>query len=538
MSRNGSGQYNLPAGNPVVSNTTISSTWANTTLQDIGSALTQSIAKDGQTVATGNLPMGGFRHTNVAAATQANEYARLDQVQNSVSSQLNVSGSNTITATGAPPVTSYVLGARYSFIADASNTGPVTINIDTLGAKAITKNGAIPLTNLDLVAGRVYLISYDGTQFQLINDETYSHGADIASAATVDLDAATGDVIDITGTTTITAITLADGQERTVRFTGVLTITNGASLVNISNADIQTAAGDFAVFRGYPSGVVRMTSYSRATGQALITNNTIPVRQTVLSGPVDNNGFSNFGGSTGSTTVTATGTLIATAANGFSLTSPQDRIGSITNPSWTGLNVNGDMYLYIDINADGTCATGSSTLEPIYRRGGADVVTNGQFVFNIQQMVGKVGNGTVANQTYRVYVGEVNVVSNVVFLIKWYALMGRYESAAIPLPSAGSNITLTHNLGVSSGIEVDCFATNLIAQNGYSVGSTVKPLAYYIVNSANIGGEPVSNKNKNQMDIQAGSNGTGWIQVNIGVGGGVAMTNANWNLVGTARRTW
>jgi hypothetical protein len=264
----------------------------------------------------------------------------------------------------------------------------------------------------------------------------------------------------------------------------------------------------------------------------------IPVRQTVLSGPVDNNGFSNFGGAGGSTTVTASGTLILTAANGFSATSPQDRVGSITNPSWTGLNVNGDMYLYLDINADGTCTPGASTLAPIYRRGGADVTTNGQFVFNIQQMVGKVGNGTVANQTYRVYVGEVNVVSNVVLLIKWYALMGRYESAPIPLPSAGTNITLTHNLGISSGIEVDCFATNLIAQNGYSVGSTVKPLAFYVVNSANIGGEPVSNKNKNQMDIQAGSNGTGWIQVNIGVGGGVSMTNANWNLVGTARRNW
>jgi hypothetical protein len=55
MSRNGSGTYTLPAGNPVVTGTTISSTWANNTLTDISTALTGSIAADGQTPITGAL---------------------------------------------------------------------------------------------------------------------------------------------------------------------------------------------------------------------------------------------------------------------------------------------------------------------------------------------------------------------------------------------------------------------------------------------------------------------------------------------------
>jgi len=55
MSRNGNGQFNLVAGNPVVTATTISSTWANNTLSDIANALTQSIAADGQTTITGPL---------------------------------------------------------------------------------------------------------------------------------------------------------------------------------------------------------------------------------------------------------------------------------------------------------------------------------------------------------------------------------------------------------------------------------------------------------------------------------------------------
>ena len=55
MSRNGTGTYNLPAGNPVVTGTTISSTWANNTLADIATALSGSIASDGQTPIIGPL---------------------------------------------------------------------------------------------------------------------------------------------------------------------------------------------------------------------------------------------------------------------------------------------------------------------------------------------------------------------------------------------------------------------------------------------------------------------------------------------------
>lgn len=69
MSRNGSGVYSLPAGNPVVTNTTISSTWANNTLADIATALTGSVAADGQTPMTGQLDMNSLKIKNLAAGT-------------------------------------------------------------------------------------------------------------------------------------------------------------------------------------------------------------------------------------------------------------------------------------------------------------------------------------------------------------------------------------------------------------------------------------------------------------------------------------
>jgi len=97
-----------------------------------------------------------------------------------------------------------------------------------------------------------------------------AHGADIASASTINLTTATGNLVDITGTTTITAITLAEGAERTVRFTGALTLTNGASLVLMGLlGDITTAAEDMATFRGYAAGVVRLVHYTRKSGAPL-----------------------------------------------------------------------------------------------------------------------------------------------------------------------------------------------------------------------------------------------------------------------------
>ena len=69
MSRNGTGTYSLPAGNPVVTGTTISTTWANTTLTDLATAMTGSVAADGQTPITGALQMGGNDISNAGTVT-------------------------------------------------------------------------------------------------------------------------------------------------------------------------------------------------------------------------------------------------------------------------------------------------------------------------------------------------------------------------------------------------------------------------------------------------------------------------------------
>lgn len=93
-----------------------------------------------------------------------------------------------------------------------------------------------------------------------------AQGANIASASTINLTTATGNSLHVTGTTTITAVTLAQGAVRFVTFDGALTLTNGASLILPTGANIVTAAGDTAVFIGEAAGVVRCYEYQRATG--------------------------------------------------------------------------------------------------------------------------------------------------------------------------------------------------------------------------------------------------------------------------------
>jgi len=55
MPRNASGTYSLPAGNPVVTGETITTTWGNTTLADVAAEITNSLDRAGRGAMTGPL---------------------------------------------------------------------------------------------------------------------------------------------------------------------------------------------------------------------------------------------------------------------------------------------------------------------------------------------------------------------------------------------------------------------------------------------------------------------------------------------------
>ena len=96
-------------------------------------------------------------------------------------------------------------------------------------------------------------------------------GANVASA-TPDLSAATGNFIDITGTSAITALgTVAAGQMFFLRFTGALTFThNATSLILPGAANITTANGDIACMLSLGGGNWVCAGYRRGNGNVTL----------------------------------------------------------------------------------------------------------------------------------------------------------------------------------------------------------------------------------------------------------------------------
>ena len=170
MPRQGNGSATPPAGNPVVSGTTIDSTWANDTVNDIYNELTNSLAADGQTTPTGNLPMGGYRHTNVGDANAITQYPSVKQMQNQVANYVSTVGgtADAITLTPAFLPVAYTAGQRFTFKPASSNTGAATINVNALGAKSVKRPDGSALTAGDLTASEMADVVYDGTNFVLL----------------------------------------------------------------------------------------------------------------------------------------------------------------------------------------------------------------------------------------------------------------------------------------------------------------------------------------------------------------------------------
>ena len=186
MSYNGSGTFLInTAGQPVVAGTTITATAFNTLTTDLANGLTNAICKDGQSTPTADISFGNNKITNLKAGTLLSDAARLSQVQDGSTIYLtSVSGTDTITGTAVPSISSYTAGNMFNFVAAGTNTGAATININGIGAVSITKNGATALDAGDISSGKVYTIVYDGAQFQVDIAGSISTPISIANGGT------------------------------------------------------------------------------------------------------------------------------------------------------------------------------------------------------------------------------------------------------------------------------------------------------------------------------------------------------------------
>ena len=268
MSYNGSGTFIInTAGQPVVTGSTITSTAFNALTADLANGLSTALCKDGQSTPTANISLGGFKITNLAVGTLGTDSARLSQVQSGSATYITVSGADTIVAAGSPALTAYAAGNAFNFVAAGANTGPVTLNIDSLGAKAVTKDGTTALVANDILSGQVVSVVYDGTRFQIVNQNAFTAPLTAAKGGTGQSSYVIGDILYASGTTALSK--LADVATGNVLISGGVGVAPSYGKVGLTthvSGTLSVANGGTGVTSSTGSGSVVLSASPALTG--------------------------------------------------------------------------------------------------------------------------------------------------------------------------------------------------------------------------------------------------------------------------------
>lgn len=191
-----------------------------------------------------------------------------------------------------PALSGYTAGQVVILKPTNAVTGASTINVNALGTKAIKTQDGSDTTANAMVAGGVFILVYDGTNFILANPAIsgnflLARGTAVASAATIDIGAANSDYVEVSGTTTITGLGTSTGRNHVwVKFQSALTLThNATSLILPTGANITTAAGDVAEFVRVTGGNWQCLGYHPASGKpvAAITRADLPAGAVIQS---------------------------------------------------------------------------------------------------------------------------------------------------------------------------------------------------------------------------------------------------------------
>ena len=305
MARNGSGVFSPPAADyPAVASTLIESTKFNNVIDDISTAMSGSVAADGQTTVTANIPMNSKKFTGLASGSARTDSVTLGQVQDGTANWVDGGGTaDAITATYSPVITTLVDGQICCVRATAANaTTTPTFAPNGLTARTIVKNGGSALVAGDIAAdGHELILRYllASTRWELLNPATSVSALTAASATTattanrtdsgevtVTAHATTGDIFaaaansilwdDAGGAITTTAFPAASkaGLVRNCRCNGASKFTAGANfeIVGIPSGTTITLA-DKALFevRAITTTLFRMTYSVSGTFTATYT---------------------------------------------------------------------------------------------------------------------------------------------------------------------------------------------------------------------------------------------------------------------------
>lgn len=332
----------------------------DTEAQDMADGLSNCITRDGQSPPTANLPMGGFTFTGLGAGTAGSSSITVTQVQTQAVINAGAFGgtANALTGTLTPSIAAYTTRMRIVGTATATVTGASTLALNGIAAPpAIRKKlagGLAATTGGEWIAGQTISFTYDGTYWVLDDKIEWQASASIASATTTDLSASTGEYVEITGSTTITAFgTLPAGTLRVLRYASTPSVTyNGTSLILAGAVSRTMAAGDIQWLISEGAGNWREVGYQPAVGPQLSQG-----RQ-VLSIGGSALVANTTDGAVSSTAETATNDVMlsgysfsnsVTAYAQFSWPSPPSwNAGTVTfRPRWYAASGSGDVRWYL-----------------------------------------------------------------------------------------------------------------------------------------------------------------------------------------------
>lgn len=139
---------------PAVNGQTILAAQYNNQLNDIFTGLGNAVTRDGQSPATADLPMGGFKHTNAASAVAAGQYLVYGQALNGSSGtfsgavsagSLSVTGNTTLGDAAGDTLT--VNGSATSWPGNPTHSGthtfssPLLLSAGSVGAPSLAQTG-------------------------------------------------------------------------------------------------------------------------------------------------------------------------------------------------------------------------------------------------------------------------------------------------------------------------------------------------------------------------------------------------------------
>ena len=88
----------------------------------------------------------------------------LRRFANDTGAKASSTGTDTVALTTEGLLAAYADGTALGFIAGGTNAGAATLNVDSVGAKAIVKGAGTALAAGDIVAGAAHLVVYDASQ--------------------------------------------------------------------------------------------------------------------------------------------------------------------------------------------------------------------------------------------------------------------------------------------------------------------------------------------------------------------------------------